>query len=157
MLGLSMEIILLKVKKYECSPAFDDFKFYMKPIIDSVIGWNEDFQRTSFESKLKPEWFSWILCNGEKVGYVCSRLKSSSIHIHLLIIYMDKQRKGFASIVLKKLKQQANSQQLDLTLSCFKKNESAVSMYKKLGFVIDSEDEIFYNFISALEISNKRL
>ena len=97
------------------------------------------------------KWFSWILYNGEKVGYVCCRLKSSSVHIHLLIIYIDKQRKGFASTVLKKLKQQANSQQLDLTLSCFKKNESAVCMYKSLEFTIDSEDELFYNFSRTLK------
>ncbi len=152
-----MEIVFSKFKKHEYSSAFDDFKLYMKPIVDSAIGWDEDFQRTSFESRLKPEWFSWILYNDEKVGYVCSRLKSSSVHIHLLIIYMDKQRKGFASTVLKKLKQQANSQQLDLTLSCFKKNESAACMYKSLEFAIDSEDELFYNFRSVVKAPNKRL
>ena len=67
-----MEIILSKFKKHEHSSAFDDFRLYMKPIVDSAVGWDENFQRTSFESKLKPEWFSWILCNGEKVGYTCS-------------------------------------------------------------------------------------
>ncbi|EJG1707960.1 GNAT family N-acetyltransferase [Vibrio parahaemolyticus] len=146
-----MEIILSKFKKHEHSSAFDDFKLYMKPIVESAVGWDESFQRTSFESKLEPEWFSWIICNGEKVGYVCSRLKSSSIHIHLLIIYTDSQRKGFGSTVIQKLKQQANLQQLDLTLSCFKSNEPAARMYKRLEFVTDSEDEFFYNFISAAE------
>ena len=150
-----MEITLTKFKKHEQSSAYDDFKLYMKPIIDSAIGWDEDFQRTSFESRLKPEWFSWILYNGEKVGYVCSRLKSSSIHIHMLIIYWDKQRRGFASAVLEQLKQQANLQQLDLTLSCFKNNESAARMYKRLEFVIDSEDELFYNFIHVPESIKK--
>ena len=150
-----MEITLTKFKKHEQSSAYDDFKLYMKPIIDSAIGWDEDFQRTSFESRLKPEWFRWILYNGEKVGYVCSRLKSSSIHIHMLIIYWDKQRRGFASAVLEQLKQQANLQQLDLTLSCFKNNEPAARMYKRLEFVIDSEDELFYNFINVPESIKK--
>ncbi len=63
-----MEIILSKFKQHEHSSAFDDFRLYMKPIVDSAIGWDENFQRTSFESKLKPEWFSWILCNGKKVA-----------------------------------------------------------------------------------------
>ncbi|WP_114724825.1 GNAT family N-acetyltransferase [Vibrio cholerae] len=148
-----MEVILSKFEKHEHSSAFRDFKLYMKPIVDSAIGWDEDIQRTSFESRLQPEWFSWILCNGEKVGYVCSRFKPSSLHIHLLIIFAHEQRKGFASSVIKKLKAQANSQQLDLTLSCFKNNVPAASMYKRLEFVIDSEDEHFYNFISAAEIT----
>ena len=50
-----MEIVFSKFKRHEYSSAFDDFKLYIKPIVDSAIGWDEDFQRTSFESRLKPE------------------------------------------------------------------------------------------------------
>jgi hypothetical protein len=51
----TMEIVFSKFKRHEYSSAFDDFKLYIKPIVDSAIGWDEDFQRTSFESRLKPE------------------------------------------------------------------------------------------------------
>ncbi|WP_165311475.1 GNAT family N-acetyltransferase [Vibrio ziniensis] len=148
-----MDIILSQFKPHEHLPAFSEFKRYMKPIVDSAIGWDEDFQRSSFESRLQPEWFRWILSNGEKVGYVCSRIKSSSLHIHLLIIFEHQHRKGFASSVIKAIKSEANSQRLDLTLSCFKNNLPAANLYKQLKFEISSEDEHFYNFISVVEHS----
>ncbi|MEZ8295491.1 GNAT family N-acetyltransferase [Vibrio splendidus] len=143
-----MKIEFLKLKKDELSEAFEIFKAYMKPVIDGAFGWDEGFQKNGFESRLKLDWFSWILVDGEKVGLVCNRLKQNSIHIHLLVIFTEAQRRGLASSVTQKLNNEANERQLNLTLSCFKNNEVALQLYKRLGFVIISEDEHFYDLVN---------
>lgn len=142
-----MNIEFSKLEEQEIFPLFVIFKTYMKPIIENAIGWNEQFQRESFTARLQPEWFNWILCNGEKVGLICKRRKESSLHLHLLIIFSNVQRSGIGSLVVEQLKVDAQNQQLDLTLSCFKNNEPAVMLYRQQGFVVSTEDEHFYDFI----------
>jgi ribosomal protein S18 acetylase RimI-like enzyme len=44
----------------------------------------------------------------------------------------------------------AHSHNLPLTLRCFKNNEPALSLYRKLEFSVASEDEHFYDFISKV-------
>ncbi len=144
-----MKIEFLKLKKDEYSETFEIFKAYMKPVIDEAFGWDEEYQKNYFESRLKLEWFSWILVDGDKVGLVCNRLKQNSIHIHFLVIFTEVQRRGLASSVTRRLHDEANKQQLNLTFSCFKNNEPALQLYKGLGFVISSEDEYFYDFINS--------
>ena len=139
-----MKIEFLKLKKDELSSTFEIFKVYMKPIIDEAFGWDEEFQKKSFESRFKLEWFSWIHVDGDIVGLVCNRFKPNSIHIHFIVIFTEAQRRGIASSVTRRLHDEANKQQLNLTFSCFKNNQPALQLYKRLGFVISSEDEYFY-------------
>jgi len=142
-----MEIFFSKLEKQERETAFEIFQKYMKPVIDDAFGWNDEFQRNGFESHLKQEWFSWVLVNDKKSGVVCSCLKENSIHIHLLIIFTEAQRKGIATSVTRLLKTEASDIGKDLTLSCFKNNEPALNLYKKLGFIVKSESEYSYDFI----------
>lgn len=126
--------------------SFEIFKTYLKPFIDDAFGWDETFQRGGFDTYLHPEWFSWVHLKGKKVGMVCSEIQESSLYIHLLIVFTKAQRKGIASAITNKLKEDASNKELDLTLSCFKTNVVAIELYKKLGFQITSEDEYSYGF-----------
>jgi ribosomal protein S18 acetylase RimI-like enzyme len=144
-----MKIVHSKIDKGELGSVFDFFKTYMKPVIDDAFGWDEEFQRKEFESHYESEWFSWVFCGEEKVGLVCSRFKENSLHIHLIIIFSQVQRRGIASSVVCKFRAEAHAEQLDITLSCFKNNTPAVSLYEKLGFVVLTQDEYFYDFISS--------
>ena len=148
-----MKIEFLKLKKDEYGATFEIFKTYMKLVIDEDFGWDEEFQKNGFESRLKLEWFSWVLVDGDKVGLVCNRLKQNSIHIHFLVIFTEAQRRGIASSVTRRLHDEAKKQQLSLTLSCFKNNEPALQLYKRLGFVISPENEHFYDFINRREVT----
>ena len=131
--------------------SFEIYKGHMKPIIDDAFGWDEEFQRNGFESNLDPDWFSWILVEDKgkkkKAGLACSRYKRRSLHIHLLVVFAEEQRKGIATSVVRKLKAQATAENTHLTLNCFKNNVPALSLYRNLGFVVNSEDEQFYRFI----------
>jgi len=146
-----MNIVFSKISPEERNASFDVFKKYLKPVIDDAFGWDEEFQSNGFKTHLKPDWFSWILVEDVKAGLVCSRSKQSSIHIHLLVVFLEYQRNGIASSVVNKLKSDAAAENTDLTLNCFKNNIAAVSLYKKLGFVVMSEEEHFYRFILRIK------
>ena len=146
-----LDIEFTRLYSEERGMPFEIYKAYMKPIIDDAFGWDEEFQRNGFESNLDPDWFSWVLVEDKgktkKAGLTCSRYKRRSLHIHLLVVFAEEQRKGIATSVVKKLKAQAYAENTHLTLNCFKNNVPALNLYRNLGFVINSEDEHFYRFI----------
>ena len=132
----------------------------MKPIIDDGFGWDEEFQRNSFGSNLDSDWFNWVLVGDKKgatnkVGLVCSRFKRRSLHIHLLIIFAEEQKKGIGSATVNKFKAQAYAENTNLTLNCFKHNVPALNLYRNMGFVVNSEEEYFYRFICRNEGKKK--
>lgn len=115
------------------------------------------FSKNGFETRLKPEWFSWILSNKEKVGLLCNRLKEDSLHIYLLIIFTPAQKQGLATLVTNRLKTEAHNKQLSLTLSCFKNNKPALSLYRKLGYIVSSEDDFFMISLVKSKSPNKSM
>ena len=147
-----MDIEFSKLDLEERERSFELYKTYMKPVIEDAFGWDEKFQRNGFESNLDPDWFSWILVQSEKGGYlkaglVCSRFKRRSLHIHLFLVFAEEQRKRIGHSAVQKLKEQAYTEKTNVTLSCFKNNIPALSFYKSLGFVVESEEEYFYRFV----------
>lgn len=136
------------VNKEELPQTFDLFKQYMKPVIENSLGWDEGFQNSGFKSRLLPEWFYWVEINKERVGLVCFKTLERTIHIHLLIIFAPHQGNGYGELVTNHIRHRASEENKSLTLSCFKNNEPAVSLYKKLKFRVKSEDNYFFHFSS---------
>ena len=152
-----MMTLLQPITNFEYELAFEIYERYMKQVIGEAFGWEDGFQRDGFNANLRPEWFSWVISSGEKVGLVCGRLKDTSLHIHLLIVFEKFQRQGYAASIASALHVKASKQGLDLTLSCLKNNNPAMSLYTGLGFVASSEDEYFYNLIGPKELPQYNL
>lgn len=146
-----MEITFSKLKMNELDFTFGIFREYLKPAFEDAFGWDEEFQKRQFESRLQPEWFSWILSNNERIGLQCSRVKPNSLHLHLLIIFSQAQGQGFASLTTQILTTEAHSKVLDLTLSCLKNNLPALRLYQTSGFEVNSEDEYFFFLVKRYE------
>ena len=81
---------------------------------------------------------------GEEVGfihYAISRdretlfgdIEKGSIHFSYMEIYKDERKKGYSTILLKKLNRIADKEKLDITLSA--RGRSLANYYEKLGFV----------------------
>ena len=143
-----MDLEFIKITETEIDAAFGVFKEYMKPLIDGAFAWDEQFQRNGFASRLRPGWFYWVYSKGSRVGLVCYKHTNQSVHVHLLVVFANCQGKGIGQAVIKYLMFQAYELGRSLSLSCFKKNDPALNLYKKLGFLIVSEDEHTYGFIS---------
>lgn len=132
----------------EIGEAYSVFKKYMHPFIESSLGWDENFQKSGFTKKLQSDWFYWITENKQKLGLLCYRSKAASIHIHLLIIFEQFQGSGIGEEVTKYLIAEAKKVQMPVTLSCFKNNQIALNLYRKLDFQVEAEDEFFYELVS---------
>lgn len=139
-----VDIKLQPVQHETMDELFAVFTCYMRPVLEDVLGWNEAFQKEGFCSFLQHEWFYWMILDSQRVGLVCHKTTEASVHVHLLVVFSDRQRQGLATQVIRDLLENAHQQDLPLTLSCFKTNEGALQLYKKLGFVVTSQDEHFY-------------
>lgn len=150
--GCLMELELKKIEAEEIPQTFELFKQYMRPVIEVAFGWDEEFQESGFKSRLLPDWFSWIVVNNETVGLVCFKKQEYSLYIHLLIIFSEHQRNGVGKLVTEHLRRHAEEEGGELTLSCFKNNDPALNLYKKLKFETVAEDRYFYH-LSSGEVS----
>ncbi|AZZ36747.1 hypothetical protein CIK05_08065 [Bdellovibrio sp. qaytius] len=83
--------------------------------------------------------------NSERVGYVCFYETAKELHVSLLIVLESFRNKSIGQMVMDKLQQQAIEKSLSVTLSTFKANDGAIRFYKKMGYVITSEDDYFYD------------
>jgi len=136
------EIVYKPLVEIEFDAAFDSFKFYMHSVIDETFGWDETFQKKGFYDNYSLDWLSWVYRNNHKVGLVCARKASDSLHLHLLIVFEQYQRTGIAKLVLSDLM----GKEQTITLSSFKNNLPAIRLYHKMGFQRVSEDEHFYSY-----------
>ncbi len=141
-----MKLFFKKIDMIESSQLFELFKKYMQPVVEKAIGWDEKFQLNGFHNCLRLEWFFWVEVSGEIVGLVCFKELEKTIKIHLLIIFESHQGNGYGELVIYHLKNRAMKVNNSLKLSCFKNNEPALCLYRKLKFKIVSEDKHFIYF-----------
>ncbi len=99
--------------------------------------WKERFQYyTNYEN--------FIICNSsnnEKIGWIMYEIKDRQCNLHLIVLKYEELGKnfGYQSLleVIKRVADRAQCIKLDVQ----KQNERAVNFYKKLGFVIEGEEE----------------
>ena len=71
------------------------------------------------------------------VGHISYRIEENKFHLFHLIIDKKFRRLGLANILIDKVERDCFLKQKDsITLNVFKKNKQALSLYKKLGYVI---------------------
>ncbi|WP_199244039.1 GNAT family N-acetyltransferase [Bacterioplanes sanyensis] len=111
--------------------------------VDRVFGWYDDDQRQRLRDEYQPEWFQWVLVDGNKVGFVCFRTYQQALHLHLIVLDASYQGRGLGKQVMAAIHAMAVSQHQDVTLSCFKCNERALALYHSLGYSTTDEDDYF--------------
>lgn len=139
-----MEIALADVSDSEFEQRFAAVKQGIFPYVEAVFGWDDDFQRERLSSEYQPQWFSWILLGGERVGLLCCKPYDDALHIHLLIIFPQYQGRQLGSAVMDRLYREAEREgKSRVTLSSFTDNQRAVRFYLQLGYKVVEGDEVF--------------
>ncbi|WP_061037699.1 GNAT family N-acetyltransferase [Vibrio coralliirubri] len=113
--------------------------------VNSVFGWDDDFQRQRLINDYHPSWFHWIYHKNERVGLVCFKPYDNAYHIHLLIIFPQYQGRSLGKQVMTLIHKKAMAEQLSqVTLSSFRSNTRAISFYQSLGYhVVDDSNAHF--------------
>lgn len=145
-----MKFELRPIDAGEMDAVFAIYKSYLHSYIEQVFGWDTDFQIARFKRSYGGANFVWINCSGENSGLLCTKESTFEVHVHLLILFQDYQRKGLGTSVMDCIQKEGHSRGKRITLSSFKLNTNAVEFYRRLGYTESSEDENFYNFVCSL-------
>lgn len=139
-----MEIELAGIATSEFEQRFAAVKQGIFPYVEAVFGWDDDFQRERLSSEYQPQWFSWILQGGERVGLLCCKPYEDALHMHLLIIFPQYQGRQLGSAVMDRLHREAASEgRHRVTLSSFSANQRAIEFYRRLGYQAVAEEPAF--------------
>ena len=139
-----MDIELADVPKSEFEGVFTAIKQGIYPYVESVFGWDDEFQRERLSHVYQPQWFSWILQGGERVGLLCCKPYDDALHVHLLIIFPRYQGRQLGSAVMARLHREAASEgRHRVTLSSFTANQRAIEFYRRLGYQAVAEEPAF--------------
>jgi len=112
----------------------------MRPMIESLFGWDQRRQEESFA-----EWFhlqetAIIVADGRDVGWMQTRANEREVFLGSLYVIPAMQRLGIGTRILRKLLSQCEHSAKALTLAVMKINP-AIHLYQRLGFRVTHEDQ----------------
>ncbi|MGL6052846.1 MAG: GNAT family N-acetyltransferase [Aeromonas salmonicida] len=146
-----MDIELADVPKSEFEGVFTAIKQGIYPYVESLFGWDDEFQRERLSRVYQPQWFSWILQGGERVGLLCCKLYDNALHVHPLIIFLQYQGRQLGSAVMERLQREVEREgKSRVTLSSFTGNQGAVRFYECLGYKMVERDQEFVSLSRPL-------
>jgi len=124
---------------------FAIYKKYMKPWIDDLLGWDEQFQFNGFSKNLRQHYFRWIFIDGEKVGISCLHEERGQTKLSLLIIFKEHQGNGYSFQFLADLIRTLPCG-TTLTWNCLKNNTPAIRLYSKIDDAERTLSGCFYQY-----------
>ncbi|RXJ69470.1 hypothetical protein CS022_23810 [Veronia nyctiphanis] len=144
------EISFERATSADLPSLFDCYKQGMRQIVDEAFGWDEDFQRNGFTTKLDINGFQWLLIDQKRIGFVCVDEDKKNLKLNFIVLFADNQQKGLGEVYMKMLLAEAHVKRKSIVLSCFKNNHRAINLYKRLDFSLTDETQYFFHFESSL-------
>lgn len=141
-------LVFRKAEIVEMDWAYQLFKSGMQEFIAETWGWNELFQRHSFQVNLPASSFIIASLNNEDIGGYCLKNKTDHLYLEMLLLTPQKQRQGLGTQMMQHVMMQAKQQGLPVQLRVLK-NNPAHHFYRKLGFTVYAEDNFRYKMSSA--------
>lgn len=139
---VQVDVIFNRCLEGDKSEVWTLFVDSMKAHVEKVWEWDEAWQFENFESSYVELNTSFVIFNGQRVGYVQYTLSEQDTYVHMIILYPQNRSLGYGVPILKKLE----SLQTDkpLQLRCFKYNEKAYQFYMQNNFEKVDDEEFFY-------------
>ena len=122
------------------------YKLLLYTYIDQTFGWEDDFQRDRFDTAYRHCEFTLVKMGSVIAGYFATKYEQDAVHVSLLFIKPEFQRKGIGREIMKTLTAHATAVNRSVTLSCFICNQPAMDFYKNLGFRVTTKDEYFVSY-----------
>ena len=112
--------------------------------IEKIWGkWDDSWQRAELRKDFATGLLEVISCGGADVGYIYVCRYDTHLQLADIALLPEYQGKGIGTHLIKALLAEARGRGLPMGLGVFKINPVAQKLYKSLGFVPVSEDDIF--------------
>ena len=117
----------------------------LRPHIEKVRSWNQLVEEEGFKKHFEPEKISIIQYNGVDVGYFKINELEDNIFLEGIYLHRDARSRGIGAQIIQEL---SRTSEKPLALRVYKQNP-AVNLYRRLGFVGVSEDQDQYRMTKA--------
>lgn len=118
--------------------------------IEKIWGkWDDAWQRAELRKDFATGLLEVISCGGADAGYIYVCRYDTHLQLADIALLPEYQGKGIGTHLVKALLAEARGRGLPMGLGVFKINPGAQKLYKSLGFVQVSEDDIFIKMRAA--------
>jgi ribosomal protein S18 acetylase RimI-like enzyme len=115
------------------------FRATMRQYIADAWGWDEQFQKESFNTSLPASGFKILTERGTKLGGFHLSEKSDHLVLDMILVEPAQQRKGYGLLMMDHIKQMAIASEKPIRLSVLKSN-LAIEFHKACGYVTTDSD-----------------
>ncbi len=116
----------------------------MRPYIETIWGWHDDWQQEYFRRKFDPQPRQIIQVEGRDVGVLVVEARPDELYLSLIELLPAYQGQGIGAAIVQALLARAQANGVPLTLHVLKSNEPARRLYERLGLRIVSEEKVRY-------------
>ena len=115
------------------------FRSTMQQHIAIAWGWDEQFQKESFNTSLSAVNFKILTELGTKIGGFHLSDKLDHIVLDMILVEPSMQRKGYGLFMMEAIKQESRAQKKPIRLSVLKSNP-AIEFHKACGYGTTDSD-----------------
>lgn len=133
---------------YALRPATpDDFDFLftlhrsaMRQYIETIWGWNDDWQQEYFRRKFDPAARQVVQVEGRDAGVVVVERRPDEVYLGLIELLPEYQGRGIGTQIVNDIKAAAHGAGLPMALHVLRSNDPARRLYERLGFQSDAAE-----------------
>ena len=134
-----------QAQKQDMPWAYSLFRENLRRYIEQTWGWDEVFQRHSFDMNLPAQAWQIASQQGQDVAAYCLKDQGEYLQLAMLLVLADRQRQGIGSQIITDIKQQATTRGMPLRLDVLKRNP-AHEFYRATGFAVEDQDGDRFRF-----------
>lgn len=119
---------------------YDLHRTTMRPYIEAIWGWHEDWQEEYFRKKFVPLTRRIIQVDGTDAGVVVVEQRPDELYLALIELLPVYQGRGIGTAIVNGLKATAHAAGQPLTLHVLRSNGPARRLYERLGFGLVADE-----------------
>jgi ribosomal protein S18 acetylase RimI-like enzyme len=135
-----MEFTLREAADTDRDEIFRLYRNSMKEYIESIWGWDDDWQRNDFDTKWGLLSTRVIELDSKFIGYLQTEEKDDSLYISMMILSPEQRSRGIGSRILSDLLARSSRDGKKLMLRVFKLNRRAIAFYRRLDLKTVAEE-----------------
>jgi Acetyltransferases len=122
-------------------------KKYIYQYVEMLFGWDEEYQRSDFESDFVINKFQIISADDKSIGFIQTHENEYRIYIAEIHLIPEYQGQGIGSIIIKSINERALKGGKYVSAQCYTSNTRAQKLYESLGFAISESQSTDTHYV----------